>query len=210
MGTTLSRGIPWGPHCPGVHSLGFKTQRCAWRSTTPSLSEEDWDGWLCPHQQQPEQEKSEPAPGHQNRLLTTHQEQEMSEALLCHHCSFTCHTHTCPQAWRVSRLFSDLCRAHWGEEDADWTSSSSLPPPLPLWVPEQLLGKPYPVNNTFPSLREGKGGKKKAKLVGKQEQRVNIKDKQSPRQSVDCHSKGKEWALSALYADSEISLTTDI
>lgn len=94
MGTTLCRGILWGPHCSGVHPLVFKTQHCAWRSSTPSLSGEDCDGWLCPHQQQPEQEKSEPAPGHQTRLLTAHQEQEMSEALLCHHCSCTCHTHT--------------------------------------------------------------------------------------------------------------------
>ena len=31
-----------------------------------------------------------------------------------------------------------------------------LPPPRPLWVPEQLLGRPYPVNNTFPPPREGK------------------------------------------------------
>lgn len=81
---------------------------------------------------------------------------------------------------------------------------------LPSWVPEQLLGRPYPVNNTFPSLREGKGGKKKAKLVGKQEQRVNTKSKQGPRQSEDCHTEGKEWALSVLFADSEISLTADI
>lgn len=97
-----------------------------------------------------------------------------------------------------------------GGGDTDWTTSLSLPPPLLLWVPEQLLGRPYPVNNPFPSLREGKGGKKKAKLVGKQEQRVNTKSKQGPGQSVDCRTKGKEWALSALFADSEISLTTDI
>lgn len=47
-------------------SLGLKCQHCALTS------------------QRPEQEESEPAPGHQSQLLTTHQEQEMNEASLCH------------------------------------------------------------------------------------------------------------------------------
>lgn len=40
MGTLLSRGTP----------LAFKCQHSAWGSTAPSLSGEDYDGLLCPHQ----------------------------------------------------------------------------------------------------------------------------------------------------------------
>lgn len=67
----LPEGLCLGPHCLGAHPLGFKSQLCAWGSTAPSLSGEDYDSPLCPHLPT-EQEESEPALGHQSQLLTTH------------------------------------------------------------------------------------------------------------------------------------------
>lgn len=79
-----------------------------------------------------------------------------------------------------SRLYL-ACRG-WGH--TDWTASSSLPPPLPSQVPEQLLGRPYPVNNAFPLPREGKGGEKESQTCW--EARTTCQHQEQTRPQTKC------------------------
>lgn len=109
----------------------------------------------------------------------------------------------------VFRLASGLLGI-WG---GGWTQTGLLPRPASSSATVGARVAPWqalPYKQHISASKRRKEREKKAKLVGKQEQRVNTKSKQGPGQSVDCHIKGKEWALSTLFADSEIAPTTDI
>lgn len=103
--------------------------------------------------------RSQPAPGHQGQLLTTHQEQETSEASLCHHRSHTCHTHLCPRAWGVSRLFSGFylaCGCGGGGHRLDYflVPASSTALVGARAAPWQALPCKQPIS--FPERRKGR------------------------------------------------------